>query len=334
MNELKRLPKAELHRHLEGAIRLETVKELAHAQGLDLPSDHGEFREKVLVTRPMENLGVVLGKFWLTQSVLSSEEILERITFEAIEDAYNEGIRILELRYAPNFIIENHPNLTFDSIHQAILRGLERGKRLYPMAVGLIGIVVRVDPMPECEAVANFIIENRDTFLAIDLAGDEAGFPCKQFAPLFLKAKKAGLRVTVHSGEADQPGAAEFVRDAIECLGAERIGHGVQIYRDPGVIAFVKESQVVLELCPTSNWLTNAIKSLGAHPIRYLRDQGVAVTLNSDDPGLFGIDLTNEYHVLQRELGFSERELRGLADEAARHSFIPLEERRKVWPGL
>ncbi|HEX4923962.1 MAG TPA: adenosine deaminase [Bdellovibrionales bacterium] len=334
MNPLKHLPKAELHRHLEGAIRLETVKELAQAHGLDLPADHGEFREKVLVTRPMENLGVVLGKFWLTQSVLSTEEILERITFEAVEDAYNEGIRVLELRYAPNFILENHPNLTFDSIHQSILRGLERAKKQFPMAVGLIGIVVRVDPMDECESVANFIIDNRDTFLAIDLAGDEAGYPCKTFAPLFMKAKKAGLRVTVHSGEADQPGAAEFVRDAIECLGAERIGHGVQIYRDPKMIEFVKSEKVVLELCPTSNWLTNAVKNLGAHPIRFLGDQGVAVTVNSDDPGLFGIDLTNEYHVLHNELGFSVDELRKLADEAARHSFIPIEERRKVWPGL
>jgi adenosine deaminase len=328
---LKKLPKVELHRHLEGAIRLETIKELADTLGIEMPDDRAELREKVLVTRPMENLAVVLGKFWLTQSVLASEEILERIAFEACEDAHLEGIRILELRYAPSFIQINHPGLNYDSIHSAIVKGIRRAEKTYPIAVGLIGIVVRVDPMDVATRVTDFIIDHKDTFVAIDLAGDEVGYECVKFSHLFLKAKKAGLHVTVHAGEADVAGSAGFVKDAIECLGAERIGHGVQIYQDPVMIEFVKKAGVTLELCPTSNWLTSAVKSLKLHPFRQLMSAGVKVTLNSDDPGLFGIDLTNEYQVLSHELGFTEAEFVVLNRTAAASSFISAAEKARVW---
>lgn len=330
-SDFRLLPKIELHRHLEGALRLETVKELGDELGIEMPDDIELLREKALVTRPMENLGAVLDRFWLSQSVLASEEILERITFEACEDAYNEGIRILELRYAPSFIQINHPGLNFDSIHSSIVRGVVRAEKSFRMAVGLIGIVVRVDPMDVCERAADFIVDHKDSFMAIDLAGDEAVGDTRAFAKFFMKAKKAGLRVTVHAGEADIPGSSGFVRDAIELLGAERIGHGLQIYRDPSMIEFVKKSGVTLELCPTSNWLTNAVKSLRAHPYKMLRDAGVKVTLNSDDPGIFGTDLTHEYNVMEREHGFGPADFAEANATAFESSFISSQKKSKVW---
>lgn len=329
--DLRAIPKAELHRHLECSIRFSTMRELIEEAGLEAPADPEEFKRLYLVTEPMADLEAVLRKFLATQKILSSEEILARITHEQIEDAHREGIRILELRYAPTFIQQGHEHLSFDRIHRAILDGVSRASHL-PIAVGLIAIIQRILPVADGARVADFAIANKDTFVALDLADNEVGFDPSPFAPLFSRAKAAGLHVTVHSGEAIFPGSAECVRTAIETLGAERIGHGVQITHSPEVLEFVRSRGIPLELCPTSNWLTNAVPTLDAHPFRRLMEAGVKVTINSDDPGVFGIDLTNEYRVLHERLGLTREEFDRCNDTAATHSFIPLATRQKVWP--
>jgi adenosine deaminase len=330
LEQLRAIPKVELHRHLECSLRPSTLRELLGASGLDVPTDEDVFAQMYLVTQPMDDLEAVLGKFLATQKVLSTEVILERITFEAIEDAYRDGVRILELRYAPTFVEMGHEHLSFDQIHAAIVRGQRRACAKYNIAVGLIAIIQRTLSFEEGERVTEFAIANKSTFIALDLADNEVGFDSKRFAPLFLRAREAGLHITVHSGEADVPGSPEFVRDAIEILGAERIGHGVQIYKSPEMISFVKSRGIPLELCPTSNWLTNAVTSLDKHPFKQLMDQGVKVTINSDDPGVFGIDLTNEYRVLHERLGLTLEDFTTCNDTAV--SFIPLKDRQKAWP--
>lgn len=333
LSTLTQIPKVELHRHLELSIRHSTLRELAPQVGISVPESEAGFRDLFLVTEPMKDLGAVLNKFLATQAVLHSEEVLTRITFEAIEDAANEGIRILELRYAPTFIHEGHEHLNFEKIHASIVKGVEmaRAKNL-PIAVGLLATIQRIRSVEIAEKVADFAIDHRDHFVGIDLADNEVGFDSAPFSRVFLKAKKAGLHITVHSGEADVPEAANYVRQAIELLGAERIGHGVQIYKSPEVMEFVKEKRVPLELCPTSNWLTNAVASTASHPFRQLMEAGVPVTINSDDPGVFNIDLTNEYRVLRDEHGFTEAEFNHCNDIAAANSFIPLKEKQKHWP--
>lgn len=328
---IKKLPKAELHRHLELCVRPETIKELAAEIGISIKSEQ-DFRDRFLITEPMSDLGTVLNKFLDTQKLWFSPEVLERITFEVCEDAFlKENIRVLELRYAPTFVALNH-DMTFSEIHKAIVRGVERAEARYPMAVGLLCIIQRILPVSEAEAVTDFAIENRDTFLGLDLADNEVGFDSKPFAPFFKRAREAGLRITVHSGEADVPKAPEYVRDAIDYLGAERIGHGVQIYRDPKMIEYVKEKKVALELCPTSNWLTSAVPVREKHPFRDLLKAGVHVTLNSDDPGIFGIDMNVECDFVVERLGVTEEELRQVFQIAVDHSFIPKAKIAKVWP--
>src|SRR5690606_14690988 len=195
-----------------------------------------DFKRHFLITEPMNDLGAVLSKFLDTQKLLFDPEVLERVAFEACEDAYlNENLRVVEFRYAPTFVAQNH-DMTFSEIHRAIVKGIERAERQFPMAVGLICIIQRILPVREAEAVTDFAIENRDTFLGLDLADNEVGFDSKPFAPFFQRAREAGLRITVHSGEADVPKAPEYVRDAIDYLGAERIGHGVQIYKSKEMI--------------------------------------------------------------------------------------------------
>ncbi len=327
----KSIEKVELHRHLELSVRQSTIKELAPQFGIELP-DEKTFEDRFLITKPMNDLGSVLNKFLDTQLLLANEEILERVAFEACEDAFNEGIRILELRYAPTFVIREHANLTFDSIHTSFLKGIQKAEAQYPMAVGLMGIIQRILPVKEAEAVTQFVIDNKDTFIGLDLADNEVGFDSKPFAPFFKKAKDAGLGISIHSGEADVPNAPRYVQEAIEHLGATRIGHGLQIYKDQNVMEFVKKCNVTLELCPTSNLLTNAIKNLKDHPIKKLYDFGINTTINTDDPGIFNVTLDQEYKLVNELFKFSLDDFTKCNDVAARASFISLEKKQKVWP--
>ena len=332
LEQIRQIPKVELHRHLECSLRPSTLRELLSVNGHPVPEEKEAFAKMYLVTEPMDDLEAVLGKFLATQTVLSTEDVLERIAYEAVEDAYLDGVRILELRYAPTFVQQGHEQLSFDRIHAAIVRGTNRAKAKFPIAVGLIAIIQRILPFEDGQKVAEFAIANKDTFCGLDLADNEVGFDSKKFAPLFQKAKQAGLHITVHSGEADVPGSPEFVRDAVEVLGAERIGHGVQIHQSKDMISFMISRGIPLELCPTSNWLTHAVSALDKHPFKQLMDQGVKVTINSDDPGVFGIDLSNEYRVLHEGLGLTLEDFTRCNDVAAAASFIPLAERQKVWP--
>lgn len=329
----KNIPKVELHRHLELSFRHSTIREFAKMHGIEVPNTDAEFKEKFLITEPMNDLGSVLNKFLTTQKVLSSEEILTRLTREAIEDAVEEGIRILELRYAPTFVLEGHDKLTFEKIHLAIVKGVEQCKHL-PIAVGLMATVQRILSLSHAERVCDFAIEHKDTFVGMDLADNEVGFDCVPFAPVFNKAKKAGLQISIHAGEAPSPTAGQSVIDAVEKLGATRIGHGLQIAKEPKAIEFVKKNRIVLELCPTSNLLTNAAANYKEHPFRKLMEEGVLVTLNSDDPGIFNIDLVHEYKALADHQDFTEREFNLINDTAAAASFISLEKKQKVWPRI
>jgi adenosine deaminase len=328
---LKALPKAELHRHLELCLRHETIKELAPQFGIELKTQK-DFENRFLILEPMQDLGTVLNKFLDTQKLLGSEEILERMAFEACEDVYlKEGVRIVEFRYAPTFIQQGH-GFDFQSIHNAIVKGVERAEKKYPIAVGLLCTLQRILPVEVAQTVMEFVVENKNTFVGLDLADNEVGFDSKPFRPVFQRAQSLGLGITVHAGESDVPKAPEFVIDAIEVLGATRIGHGLQIYRDRKVMDVVKEQDIVLELCPTSNVLTNAISSIENHPFRQLMDYGIRTTINTDDPSIFNTDLVHEYEVLQKYHKLSMTELEQCAQWAAEASFIPLAKRKKVWP--
>lgn len=323
--------KVELHCHLEACFYLQTIQETANTLGLDVPSDIETFRREWLITEPMNDLQDALKKFAKIQSIWSSVEIIERLTYEACEYASKQGIKIFELRYSPDFIAKGHANLNFEKIHCAILKGIERATHL-DIAIGLIGIVQKILPVREAMYTTDFIIENKASFVGIDLADMDIGFEIRRFTPVIEKARKAGLHVTIHSGEEDVPEAPQHVRVAIEELGAERIGHGIHVINDPEVIEFIKASNVLLEICPSSNWLTGSVVSIQAHPVRRLMEAGVHISINSDDPGIFDIDLCHEYELLHDAHGFQEEHFNRCNDIAAAHSFLPLEQKQKVWP--
>jgi adenosine deaminase len=330
----RKFKKVELHRHLEGSVRLQTVLDVAREAGVKLPCESlEELREKALILQPMADLKTVLDRFWLIQSVLATPAIIERVAYENVVDAHHDGIRVLELRYSPGFIFANHPGLDYDMIHEAIVRGVTKAEKELSgaIAVGLICIISRDQPMKEADKTAAFAINHRKTFIGFDLAGSEAGFPCSLFKDHFKRARESGLQITAHAGEVRIKESPAFVKESIEVLGARRIGHGLQIIHDSKIVEFVRDRGVVLELCPTSNVITNAVGSLEEHPIRRLMKAGVRVTLNSDDPHIFGIDLTHEYEELASKLAFTPEEFDLLNQEALKASFIAPEKAAKAW---
>jgi adenosine deaminase len=320
------LPKTELHRHLDCSIRPATLRELLTVAGDEVPHSERDFAKKYLVKEPMRDLGSVLLKFLAAQKALSSREILSRITRECIEDAYAEGINLLELRYSPTFIQEGHSELSFDDIHAGILEGLQASARL-PVKVGLIAIFQRIKPLREAENVLDFVLNNKDTFVGVDLADNEDGFDPGPFEKIFSRAKSNGLRITIHAGEAPIASAADNVRVAIERLHAERIGHGIQIGnaaipRSKETLEFVAKRGVLLEICPTSNILTNAVPSMDKHPLLRLREAGVKISINTDDPGVFDFNLTHEYDVVADQFGFTAEDFKKMNQDARDASFL------------
>ena len=327
------LPKVELHRHVEGALRYATMKEWVLADGLQ-PADAPEeqFRDFILIDQPVDGLKVFLEKFGLIHRVLSTPERIRRMAFEACEDAWREGVRLLELRYSPVFIQGERADLDFDRIHAALLDGIAAAQKRYPLPVGLIGILGREWDLPTATRVTDFFIENRDTVVGLDLANDEANFGGKPFAGLFRKAQNAGLRLTVHAGESDIPTSSESIRSALDDLGAERIGHGVQIHKDPTLMEEVARRGVILELCPTSNILTKSIATPEKYPIRAIRAAGVKVCLNADDPGVFDYDLNHEYRLMADLHGLAADDFVAMNRDARAASFLP-EAAQRRFPG-
>ena len=318
------LPKVELHRHVEGALRYATMKEWVRADGLQ-PADapEAQLRDFILIDKPVDGLKVFLEKFGLIHRVLSTPERIRRMAFEACEDAWREGVRLLELRYSPVFIQGERTNLDFDRIHAALLDGIAAAQKRYPLPVGLIGILGREWDLPTATRVTDFFIANRDTVVGLDLANDEANFGGKPFAGLFRKARNAGLRLTVHAGESAIPTSSESIRSALDDLGAERIGHGVQIHKDPALMEEVARRGVLLELCPTSNILTKSIATIESYPIRQIRAAGVKVSLNADDPGVFDYDLNREYRLMADLHGLTADDFAAMNRDARAASFLP-----------
>ena len=249
--------------------------------------------------------------------------MIERFVYEACEDAYKqENVHVLELRYAPTFIQAMNTHLKIEDIHKAVVQGAERARKDFNISVGILGTLQRILPIKESERVMDFFIDHRDSIVGVDLADNEEGFEPKPFAPLFMKAKKAGLGVTIHAGEINTPESPQYVVDAINYLGAARIGHGIQIYKDPKAVACVKANDVTLEVALTSNRITNAVVSFESHPVKALLEQGVSMTLCTDDPLAFGTDLNREYDRLVKYHGFNEENFQACNRMGWKSSFI------------
>ena len=325
------LPLVDLHRHLDGNVRLQTVLELGRLHGVALPADTVEgLRPFVQVQGVAPSLMDFIAKFELLKLAFVDEDAIARIAEENIEDAHREGIAYIELRLSPAFMGERY-GLSPERVLRACCRGVRAGTAKWPVRANLIGIMSRhlgeAVCWTELEAAIACMGEG---VVAVDLAGDEANFPGSRFVRHFARARAAGLHITVHAGEADGPAS---VRQAIEQLGAERIGHGVRAIEDKSVMALIAERGIAIESCPTSNVQTSTVPSYAAHPLPQFLRRGLCVTLASDDPGISAIDLPHEYRVARDELGLSPSELRQLQLNGVRAAFLSDAERRALLAG-
>jgi len=318
-------PLVELHRHLDGNVRLETVLDLGRRHGIDLPAwTTEELRPYVQVTERVPSLLAFIAKFGVLRKVVVDYDAVRRIVRENLEDAAREGIDYIELRFSPYFMGEEH-GLDTMRVVEAACDALEEARGRVPVRAKLIGIISRHYGPETAWIETDAAIRCRDRgVVALDLAGDEANFPGELFVDHFRKAREAGLRTIAHAGEA--AGAAS-VRQAVLGLGAERIGHGIRCIEDPAVVDLLAERGIALEVCPTSNVHTSTVASYAVHPLPALLRRGLAVTLNTDDPSISGIDLAHEYRIAVDELGLSEADLRRMQENALAAAFLTADER-------
>src|SRR5581483_2701891 len=294
--DLRALAKVDLHRHLEGALRLQTIIDLYREAGEPLEAETPEeLAPTAQVLRPMRSLEEVLAYFRVARGAFRDYEAVERIAFEAVEDLARDHVRLAELRFSPDFLCRPF-GLDWDRAMASIVAGTERATREHDVAVGLIAIVSRSYGLESAERTVAFALRHRDRLVGFDLADEERAYPPAMFADVLAPLADAGIPLTAHYGESAGP---EFPR-------------------------------VAVEMCPTSNVRTNAVASIAEHPALRLLRAGVRVTINTDDPGLFGIDLTHELEVARDDLGFGLTELRAVTGHALAASFLDEDTKRRV----
>ncbi len=285
-------PLVELHRHLDGSVRLETILDLGLKHNLDLPARTLEdLRPHIQVTEPKPSILSFFEKFeWLTK-VMVDYDAINRIAFENVEDAYNEGIDYIELRFSPLFMSLAH-NIDPIGVTEAVVDGVKRALNVFDVKAQLIGIISRTYGVEEGYRELAAILSQKENIVAIDLAGDEIHYPAELFTDHFNQARDAGLHSCPHAGEAAGP---ESIWQAINLLGAERLGHAVTAVKDPALMDYLAENEIGIESNLTSNVQTTTVKSYHEHPIKEFLAHGIKATINTDDPGISAIDISYEY---------------------------------------
>lgn len=321
------LPLIDLHRHLDGSVRLETILDLAKQHDVKLPaSTVEELRPHVEVTEPQPGLMAFLDKMLWATRVLADGEACRRIARENVEDAKREGIDYLELRFSPWFMAKPH-GLDPREVIEGVIQGIAEGVEATGVRVNLIGILSRTYGAEICHQELAALLEHRQHFVALDLAGDEANFPAPLFVDHFAKARDAGWRITIHAGEAGGP---ESVWDAIRLLGAERIGHCTRALEDPALVDFLLENRIPIEANLTSNVHTSTVPDLASHPLRHMLARGLTASINSDDPGVSAIDLPHEFNVAAPAAGLSREQIRQAQINALETAFLSQTEKSEL----
>ncbi len=324
------IPKAEIHCHLEGAIRTQTLIDIAREFNLKLPSyEASELDQHVKIHDQLRDLETVLAAFGFFQNSITSPAIFERIAWELFEDCAKQNIKLFEVRFSPDWAFHGH-NLNWDLCLEGLLGAKARAENEFDMAIGIIAITSRGLGAESCIKTVDWAIRHRQHIQAVDLADGELLYPMSNFVKPIMKAKDAGLKVTIHSGE-DTPASA--VWDTIHAFQPDRIGHGIHSIEDMKVIELIKERNITLEVNPWSNYLTHSVAAIELHPLKKLFDLGVRVTINSDDPEVLETNLNNEYRIAHEVLGMSVDDIAACNRYAFESSFISDSAKQRIWDG-
>lgn len=321
---LRRLPKAELHCHLDGSVRPTTLLELAREYDVTLPRTDADSLRAYMRVHDASTLEEYLERFDVTLAVMQTADALERIAYELAEDAAADGVRYIEVRFAP--ILNVRGGLDLGAAVEAPLRGLARAAS----EIGIVGKVIicalRTMEPDISRELAHLAVAYRDRgVVGFDLAGGERGHPASLHADAFRFAREHDLACTCHAGEGD---GAQSVRQAVHVCGANRIGHATRLVEDESLTQYVNDRRIPLEICLTSNVQTRATSYFDTHPLREYYDRGLKVVLNTDNRLMSDTTLTDEYEAAATHLGFTFAELCDVARNGFAAAFLPWEERR------
>jgi adenosine deaminase len=320
-------PLVELHRHLDGNMRLETILDLGMQFGLPLPATDLEgLRPYVQVTEPKPSLMAFLEKFHWPITILKDMDAVRRIAYENVEDAAREGIAYIELRFSPWFMAEaNHLDPT--AVVEAVVDGTQAGERDFGVKANLIGILSRTYGVDIAWKEMDALLTQKDHLIALDLAGDETNYPAQLFTEHFAKGREAGWQITVHAGEADGP---KSVWQALRDLKATRIGHATSSPKDPALMEYLLENEIGIEVSLTSNVQTSVVTDYASHPLHSFLQRGMLATINTDDPGISGIDLHHEYEIAAPAAGLSMEMIHQAQRNALEVAFLSPSEKQAL----
>jgi adenosine deaminase len=323
---LRRLPKAELHNHLDGSLRPSTMLDLARRAKVSLPARDADTLARHMLVDDARNLEDYIARFDLTIALLQTPDAIERVAYEMCEDAAADGVRYIEARYCP--WLSCREGLTLDEVLDAELRGFARGQKDFGVIARVINCSLRHYDPELSVMIAEHSVGYRDRgVVAFDLAGGEAGRPPGVHGAAFDVAAGGLLGITVHAGEA---AGAESVAEAVHRCHANRIGHGTRLYEDPALRDYIRDRRLLIEINITSNVQTRAVPSAADHPVRGYVDAGLNVTLCTDSWLMSGVRLSDEYWTAHTQLGFSRAEIDRLILNGFAGAFMPWPERERL----
>ncbi len=321
---LHSLPKAELHCHLDGSMRIPTIIELAAENNVTLPESDPDKLKKILIAGPWcTNLVDYLRPFDITTSVLQTEAALERATYELAQDAAEENVRYLEIRFSPMLHIKKGLSLT--QVTESVLKGKAQAEKDFDIIIGIIICGLRhFSPEKSLQLAELTVAFKNSGVVGFDLAGAEANFPAKDHLESFYLITNNNINTTAHAGEAYGP---ESIEQAIHYINANRIGHGTRLRENGDLLNYVNDHRIPLEMCVTSNVQTKAVKDLASHPVKFYHNYGLRVTLNTDNRLISGTTLTDEYLLVVEKFGFTQEDIRQIIINGFKSAFLPYREK-------
>lgn len=321
---IEKLPKTDLHVHLDGCLRIDTILELARKQKVKLPTfDKGELFRLIYAGDVCNSLDDYLKAFDVTLSVMQTEESLERAAFELAEDAWKENVRYIEVRYAP--MLHTRADLTLTDVVEAVLRGLRMAKRTFGIRYGLILCGIRTMSAESSLRMAELAVafKNRGV-VGFDLAGSEVNNPAREHRAAFQLILDNNINCTAHAGEAYGP---DSIAQAIHKCGAHRIGHGTRLRENGELLNYVNDHRIPLEVCPSSNIQTKAAQSWEAHPIDFYVDYGLRVTINTDNRTVTDTTVSKELWLCHQHYGWTLDRIKEIIVAGFKSSFMPYREK-------
>jgi adenosine deaminase len=323
----KNIPLTDLHRHLDGNIRPQTILELGQQFQIQLPATTlPELLPHVQVMDNQPDLLSFLSKLDWGVKVLGDLEACRRVAWENMQDAAQQGLDYVELRFSPFYMAMSH-QLPLAGVVEAVIDGVQQGSRDFNLPAKLIGIMSRTFGQARCQQELDALLTHRDQIVALDLAGDELGFPGELFVDHFKQARDAGWHISVHAGEA---AGANSIWHAIQSLGATRIGHGVKAVEDEKLLDYLVEHQIGIESCITSNLQTSTVADISQHPLKTFLEHGILATINSDDPAVEGIDIQHEYLQAAPQAGLSKVQIRQAQQNGLSIAFLSAQEKQQL----